>query len=63
MSTTPKPFLKAVGDRDLTIGGPTIAARAFEAGLVDEVHLFVSPVIIGAGLRGAVTDPARRRTR
>lgn len=35
--------LKGTADRDLTIGGPTIATRAFEAGLVDECRLFVAP--------------------
>jgi dihydrofolate reductase len=43
--------LKAEDATDMLIGGPTLAARAFEAGLVDEVHLFVAPVIVGGGLR------------
>ena len=43
--------IKAVADHDLAIGGPTVAARAFEAALIDEVHLFVNPVIVGGGLR------------
>jgi dihydrofolate reductase len=43
--------LKAEDGPDMLIGGPTLAARAFEAGLVDEVHLFVAPVIVGGGLR------------
>ncbi len=34
---------------DLTVGGPTLAAHAFIAGLVDECHLFVSPVLVGGG--------------
>jgi dihydrofolate reductase len=37
------------GDKDVTIGGPTLAAHAIRAGLVDEFHLFVSPVIVGGG--------------
>ena len=41
--------LKRAADRDLAIGGPTLAAEAFAAGLVDRVHLFVSPVIVGGG--------------
>ena len=41
--------LKRTADRDLAIGGPTLAAEAFAAGLVDQVHLFVSPVIVGGG--------------
>ncbi len=41
--------LKAAADRDLTTGGPGLAAQALEAGLVDELHLFVAPVIVGGG--------------
>lgn len=33
--------------RDVLIGGPTLAAQALEAGLVDERHLIVWPVIRG----------------
>jgi dihydrofolate reductase len=33
----------------LTVGGPTLAAEAFRAGLVDELQLFVAPVIVGGG--------------
>ena len=36
-------------DRDVSIGGPTLAAHALRAGLVDDVHLFVVPVIVGGG--------------
>ncbi len=43
--------LKASADRDLLVGGPTLAGRALAAGLVDELHLFVSPVAVGGGLR------------
>ena len=43
--------LKATADRDLTIGGPELAARAIEAGLVDEYHLFLVPVVVGGGKR------------
>jgi dihydrofolate reductase len=43
--------LKTEDGPDMLIGGPTLAAHAFEAGLVDEVHLFVAPVIVGGGLR------------
>ena len=41
--------MKASEGRDVTVGGPTLAARAFEAGLVDECHLFVTPVVVGGG--------------
>ena len=36
-------------ERDVSIGGPTLAAEAFAAGLVDEVWLFLSPVSVGGG--------------
>lgn len=42
---------KATSERDLSVGGPTVAAAALRAGLVDEVHLFLSPVIVGGGTR------------
>lgn len=41
--------LKAAAGRDLSIGGPGLAAAAFAAGLVDEVGLLVAPVAVGAG--------------
>ena len=41
--------MKASSDRDLSIGGPTLAARAIAAGLVDEWNLFLSPVVEGGG--------------
>jgi dihydrofolate reductase len=34
---------------DLTVGGPELAAHALKAGLVDEVHLFIWPIIVGGG--------------
>jgi dihydrofolate reductase len=50
--------LKAETERDISIGGPTLAAQAIEAGLVDEVHLFLTPIVIGAGTR-ALPDGVR----
>jgi dihydrofolate reductase len=44
--------MKAMAARDLTIGGAALAARAFEAGLVDECQLLVHPIIIGGGKPG-----------
>ena len=41
--------LKASADRDLSVGGPELAAQAIAAGLVDECHLFLSPIVVGAG--------------
>jgi dihydrofolate reductase len=43
--------LKERAERDLSISGPHLAAQAFRAGLVDECHLFVAPVVVGAGKR------------
>jgi dihydrofolate reductase len=43
--------LKAEDDREILIGGPTLAAHAFAAGLVDQVQLIVAPVVVGGGLR------------
>jgi len=43
--------MKAASSRDLGIGGPTLAARAIAAGLVDEYHLFAVPVVVGGGTR------------
>ena len=39
----------ASADRELTIGGSELAAQALKAGLVDELRLYVVPVIIGGG--------------
>ena len=41
--------LKASAAKDLTVEGPNLAAHAFRAGLVDECHLFIHPVLIGGG--------------
>ena len=41
--------LKATVQRDLTIGGPSLAAQALEAGLVDECRLFITPIVVGGG--------------
>jgi dihydrofolate reductase len=43
--------LKETTSGDLSIGGPALAAHAIEAGLVDEYHLFLAPVVVGAGKR------------
>jgi dihydrofolate reductase len=33
------------------VGGPDLAAQSIEAGLVDEFHLFLVPVLVGGGKR------------
>jgi dihydrofolate reductase len=41
--------LKSNEKTDITIGGPTLAAAAIEAGLVDEFQLFRHPIVVGDG--------------
>ena len=41
--------LKESATRDLTIGGAELASTALAAGLVDELHLFLNPIIVGGG--------------
>ena len=41
--------LKRKADKDLAIGGAAMAAQAFHAGLIDEVRLLMSPVVVGGG--------------
>jgi dihydrofolate reductase len=43
--------LKESSERDLTIDGPTLAAHAIRAGLVDEFQPIVNPIVVGGGLR------------
>jgi dihydrofolate reductase len=43
--------LKATSERDLLIGCPELAGDAIRAGLVDEYHLFLAPVLVGGGKR------------
>ncbi len=50
--------MKDTSDRDLLIGGPELAAHAFAARLVDDLHLFLAPVIVGGGTR-ALPDRVR----
>jgi dihydrofolate reductase len=41
--------LKATAGRDISVGGADLAAQAIKAGLVDEYHLFLTPIIVGGG--------------
>jgi dihydrofolate reductase len=50
--------LKESADRDLTVGGAHLAARAITAGLVDEYQFFLVPAVVGGGTR-ALPDQAR----
>jgi dihydrofolate reductase len=52
--------MKARAGRDLNVGGPELAAQAFRAGLVDELYLFVVPIVVGGGKR-SLPDNVRLR--
>lgn len=41
--------LKSKAIRDVAVGGPALAAQAIRAGLVDEYHLLIAPIIAGGG--------------
>lgn len=43
--------MKSSAARDITVGGPELAAHAIAAGLVDECHLFLTPIVVGGGTR------------
>ncbi len=43
--------MQASAARDLTVGGPGLAAEALRAGLVDEYQLFLAPIVVGGGTR------------
>jgi dihydrofolate reductase len=48
--------MKASATTDLTVGGAHLAAQAFKAGLVDECHLFIHPVLLGGGKPALPSD-------
>jgi dihydrofolate reductase len=48
--------MKATSERDLAVGGPTLAAHAIRAGLVDEYQLFAVPAVVGDGTRSLPDD-------
>jgi dihydrofolate reductase len=41
--------MKTRAERDLTVGGAHLAGQALRAGLVDECHLFLTPIVVGGG--------------
>jgi dihydrofolate reductase len=48
--------MKAAAERDISVGGPDLAAQAIKAGLVDECHLFLTPIVVGGGQRSLPDD-------
>jgi dihydrofolate reductase len=48
--------MKASAGRDISVGGPDLAAQAIKAGLVDECHLFLTPIVVGGGKRSLPDD-------
>jgi len=52
--------LKEQSPHDISIGGAELAGQAIKAGLVDEIHIFLHPIVVGGGRR-ALPDGARVR--
>jgi len=48
--------LKESSARDISVGGAELAGEAIAAGLVDECHLFLVPIIVGGGKRALPDD-------
>jgi dihydrofolate reductase len=51
--------LKEAASADVSVGGAELAAQAIKAGLVDELHLFLVPVIVGGGKRALPDNGVR----
>jgi dihydrofolate reductase len=50
--------LKQSSGADIAVGGAELAGHAIGAGLLDECHLFLCPIVVGAGKR-ALPDNVR----
>ena len=48
--------LKTETERDISIGGSELAGQAILAGLVDEYHLFINPIVVGGGTAAFRSD-------
>jgi dihydrofolate reductase len=42
---------EAAGDKDIEIGTPSTLQQALNAGLVDEIHIDLAPILLGRGIR------------
>ena len=47
---------KAEAERDLSVGGAELAGQAIRAGLVDEIRLLLTPIVVGGGRRSLPAD-------
>ncbi|HEY4413438.1 MAG TPA: dihydrofolate reductase family protein [Gaiellaceae bacterium] len=52
--------MKASAERDISIGGPGLAAHAIAAGLIDQYRFFLTPIVVGGGTH-ALPDGAHVR--
>jgi dihydrofolate reductase len=52
--------MKTAATRDISVGGPELAGQAIKAGLVDELDLFLVPIVVGGGT-ASLPDNARVR--
>ena len=43
--------MKRLAGRDIIVGGPDLAAQAINVGLVDEIHVFRAPIVVGGGIQ------------
>ena len=48
--------LKETSGSDITIGGAELGGQAIAAGLVDELHLLLGPIVVGGGKRALPDD-------
>ncbi len=48
--------LKRSSEADLAVAGAELAGRAIRAGLVDQCHLYLCPVVVGGGKRALPDD-------